>query len=465
MRLAASLLLLGTSLLFADTDADAAKKALRIAWASQYEWKEDKVRNVTLDFTWNYRWKGRRAEDEWRGKASGVCVIADGELKRVHLESGDRSRIDSIRAEIGWVLRRFIRKPFDEAFEETKFRGPEKIANDRIVVRAGELGFILHDDRIVGYERNIGTEAKPNNIRVDCKTADLGGGYAVLEEKSEYDTQAGSVSIVRVMNTKGLKEVPMPSSYVHESKQRGNFSRTELAFTNPRANDEHPVVLDPEARDAVKAAWEARYRLPAGTRVDGQWNREPDNATAKGGWMRKAYGEFQFLGTELEVLISEKLRINEGTRRSLSDSVTGHVRQIYELVLDRPFDKAFEGVGFVRDESSPGVVRLLGHPAWTAVRVEQGVMSGHEDRALGGDGGWWDYRHTKAKDGRLLVSRMTRKVAGKKWHAKISYSKKKGISVPKSAEVLVPARVWNRDPTEVGMLKYTFRRLDVIAPK
>ena len=50
-------------LLFAAPDADPARKLLRVAWASQYEWKEDKVANATFDFEWSRYTRTRRNEE------------------------------------------------------------------------------------------------------------------------------------------------------------------------------------------------------------------------------------------------------------------------------------------------------------------------------------------------------------------------------------------------------------------
>jgi hypothetical protein len=165
------------------------------------------------------------------------------------------------------------------------------------------------------------------------------------------------------------------------------------------------------------------------------------------------------------VLVSEKLKINENTRKSMRDHATTHIRQALNLVLEIPFEEAFKGCGFVRNDENPGIVKLLGHPRILALRVEDGLITGHFEDAFGSED-WWDYRHKKATDGRVLVDRMTRKVEKKKWHSKIAYKRVGDYQIPKSIELLVPARPWRgNDPSQVGILKYSFRRLEVQPPK
>ncbi|MHC4408282.1 MAG: hypothetical protein ACYS0F_04690, partial [Planctomycetota bacterium] len=66
----------------------------------------------------------------------------------------------------------------------------------------------------------------------------------------------------------------------------------------------------------------------------------------------------------------------------------------------------------------------------------------------------------------VLIDRMTRRIEKKKWYTKIVYKRVGEYQIPKSIEVLVAARPWRgSDPTEVGLLKYSFRKLEVQPPK
>ena len=102
-------------LLFAAPETDPARKLLRVAWASQYEWKEDKVTNATFDFEWSRSTRTKRNE-EFLQEVQGTVVIADGEVQRVHLTKGAERHKPSASKDIAWVIQRFIRKSFEESF-------------------------------------------------------------------------------------------------------------------------------------------------------------------------------------------------------------------------------------------------------------------------------------------------------------------------------------------------------------
>lgn len=451
-------------LLFAAPDAGA--KALRIAYASLYEWREDKVSNATFDFKFEFAQKGRRPEEIRKWSAEGSVVFLDGEIARVHVDGPNRARRGEMRGEIVWVLSRFARKPFDERFKDAKFKGPVDRAGGLKAVSLGGTAWLIADDRIVALEQAVGTPEKPSRIRIDLKPAEVGDGYALLDESASYGSGKQAVSWSKSLTVAEADgAIPVPDTYTHTSKIGMTARTTKITFSSPRLNTNHPIVLQPAIRDQVKAAWERRYRIPADVRIDGEWNREQGKSTVKGGWTRKAFGEFQYLRGEFEVMVSEKLKLNQGTRDAMRTRATGHIRTALDLVLDTPFSKAFENCGFERNDENPGIVKLLGHPTMLALRIEDGLITGHLEDAFGGEG-WWDYRYKKASDGRVLIDRMTRRVEKKKWHTKIVYKRVGEYQIPKSIEVLVPARPWRgSDPTEVGILKYSFRKLEAQPPK
>jgi len=452
-------------LLLAAPDDDPARTMLRIAYASLYEWREDKVANATFDFEVSAERQGRKPEDLLRWKAQGSVVIVDGKIERLHIEGPNRDRQGEIRGEMEWALARFVRTPFDEAFKEAKFKGPEQLSEGRHAIHLGRSSWILANDRIVASERNVGTPEEPFRIRVDHKLADVGGGYAILGESFAYKRENVAIEDARTLTVTLADRIPVPEKLTHVAKSFGRASTTEITFRNPRLNEEHPIVLQPLVRDRVKAAWEQRYRIPRGVRIDGEWDRVPGKATVKGGWQRKAYGSFQYLNGELEVIVSEKLRINEGVRKSFRDYGQAHIRAALEMVLEKPFEEEFKGCGFLVDEADPAVVRLLGHPRMLALRIEDGIITAHSEDAFGAVD-WWEYRTKKARDGRVLIERMTRRVDDRKWHVKIAYAREGEYYVPRSFEVLVPAQPWGRgEAKEVAILGYDLRKLDVIPPK
>jgi len=451
-------------LLLAAPDEDAARKLLRVAYASLYEWREDKVENATFDFACTVLVEGRKPEDRRQWRAAGTVVVAGGEIARVHIEGANRDRLDEIRPEVEWMLTRFVREPFEERFKEAKLNGPEKRA-DGEAVAVGSETWILKNDRVIAFERNVGTEEKPFRIRIDARTGDCGGGYAVLGETASYKRENLAIEDSRTLTIAPHEGVPVPQRIVHVAKFGLGTTTKEIVLSSPRLNATDPVVLEPAARDRVQAAWAARYRIPRDVRIDGRWEREPGRATTKGGWQRDARGDFQYIRRELTVLVSDDLRVRETIRESFKKYGTEHIGAALALVLDRPFEEEFKGCGFRADAEDPAVVHLVGHPRWLAVRIQDGAITGHLEDAFGGPD-WWEYRHKKARDGRLLVDRMTRRVDGRKWHVKIAYAREKDFHVPKSFEILVPAQPWDRnaDSKDVAILEYSFRKLDVIPP-
>ena len=446
-------------LLAASPDAEEAKKALRIAWASQYEWKEDDVANATFDFEWDYQRAGTRPQDARKRLARGSFVIVDGKIERVHVEGAHRDRADEIRQELAWVVERFHRKPFEEHFKDFEISGPEKVAGDRVLVRAGTMGFLLKNDRIAGYERNFGSKEDPFQVRIDVKTGDVGEGYATVEEHYAYDrnTRRNSQTIKLEVGKAGA--IPVPTSYRREHAQGGMRTTVVVKLTNPRLNAEHPVAIDPALRDAVKAAWERRYRVPAGTRIDAEWERDPDSTLTRARWTRGVKGEMQLLRGELEIILDDKPAMRGNWRQRILDRAKEHLREAVDLVLERSFDDEFKGCGFERGEN--GSITLLGHATVLALRLDNELISAVREERFGRDG-WTELSYKKAKDGRFLLDEFERRIEKKRFRAKIKYSWKGGFHVPKRYETFVSTGFDDEpDPDAIGVLGYDLSRVKV----
>lgn len=432
---------------------------LRVAWASQYEWKEDKVANATFDFEWTRHTKTRRNE-EFKNDLQGTVVIADGKIQRIHLTKGDRRHLGEARGEIGWVMRRFIRTSFDEIFKkDAKFVAPEKLADGNTLIVVGGWHLLVRDDRIVGSERMVGPPKKRRRVRIDYKLGEMGEGYAVLGENSSH-TQDGvktTESKMLVVAKQGV--IPIPAKYSHDIKDKQGTRKTTMLFSGVRFNVKDPIVIDPAARDRVKAAWESRYTWPTGIRYEGNWSRDLDKAADKGGWRDGARGEFQLFAGELEVRIDDRLRWNPRRADPVVKSVTGELNWAFNLMRVRPFEEAFQGCGFESAPDDPAVVRLIGHASLLAVRIENGSLIGHMTEEFGAQG-WWVYKLKKVRDGRTYIERMTRKIRKRKQVMKFTFTTKKGVVIYKSFERIVKANPFGRgNDDEVGVLKFKLTKL------
>jgi len=456
--------LLALTLLLAAPDSDGAKALLRVAWASQYEWKEDGVKNATIDFEWDYRRKGTRPEDERKRIARGTLVIVDGEVVRVHVVGANRSRVDEIRNEMTWILKRFFRKPFEDEFKDKTFKGPEKISGGRKIVRVGTTGYLIKDDRIVGYERNVGNKDKPFLVRIDATVGDMGEGYAVLREASSFQRNNRQSSLTTTLKVGEENGIPVPTVFRRESSVPGRKTTVELRFSRVRFNAKDPIALNAVLRDSVKAAWEMRHRIPAGTRIDAKWERKPDTALTRARWTRNVSGEMQLLRGKLEVILDEKLKLRNRTQREIRDRAQDHLQQALDLVLERPFDVEFNGCGFERAPEDDAVIVVLGHPRYLAVRIEKELITGVREDFFG-EMVWSIHAYKKARDGRFLLQRVTRRTASKKkWKVSYRYARKGDLYVPKMFEVLVSiSRLGlGDDPEALGVLTYELRKHSVI---
>jgi len=447
--------------LLAAPDAEESAKLLKVAYASQYEWREDKVANATFDFEWVRVFEDRK-KVKVTTEASGSVVIVDGEIKRIHIPKDGRDHRDSVRADLDWVVRRFARKPFDEAFKDAKFEPPEKMAdgNTRVIVNGRR--YLVANNRITGFEMNVGTADKPSYVRVIFGPGELGAGYGILEESVAHSFGGFQTERSQKLVVTNVDRVPVPKSMRATRKDRRGSTVRLLKFSNPRLNLDHPVAVDAAVRERVQQAWERRYVWPEGIRYEGTWTRELDNATTKGRWARKVHGGFQYLRDHLELTMDEDVRLQQRWRAGIVKSSTEHFQECFAHLLPTPFDEAFPGCGFEVDaEQGEDVVRVLGHPTIMALRIEKDSIVGHQTEEFGAVG-WWEYKLKKQSDGRLRLDRMTRAIGKKKRTVRYSYSTKKGVQVLKSFERVVTANAWGGgDPDDVGIIKYALKKLFV----
>ena len=109
-------------LLLGAPEADATK-LLKVAYASQYEWKEDGLKNVTLEFTYTWSWgpketpKDKKPPPRIRHEGAGrVVVVGQRVIPGHYPDLGRGQTLDGkeIRAafqgHIAWILRRFVRQ-------------------------------------------------------------------------------------------------------------------------------------------------------------------------------------------------------------------------------------------------------------------------------------------------------------------------------------------------------------------
>ncbi len=446
-----------TLLLLAETAEDAAKM-LRIAWASQYEWREDKVENVTLDFAYVSTWKGRREGEEAKWTGKGQVVVIGNELVRAHLPGvADRARA-GLEEHLRWVVARFVRKPFEEQFKDAKFAPPETLADGATKIKAGDRTYLLRNDRLVGMEIDVGSAAQPFLARLDWTTGDAGAGYAVVSELLAY-TRAGSKwSTSRTLALQEGGGVPAPaSSAVAWSAPLGGTGELKLTFEKPVTNAADAMAGDPAARDEVRGAWGRRYVLPPDTRIDGEFHRKIDRDLAKLGWTGNVKGEFQIAPPDpCEIVIDEKSFRGGRWADQITDSCTKHFRWFFAHLEARDFDTEFKNCGFRR---AGDVVELLGYPKALAFRLADGRIAGYREHTAG-EGGWWEFKLREGKDDLARIEAMSGEVGSKEVALKIKYQKVKGVDIPSSFEVLEVSDPLGADPAVgSGVVEYELKKV------
>jgi len=456
-----SLLILG-----APEEPDA-KKALKLAYASLYEWNEDGVKNVTLDFSYIYLRKppGQGNEPE-RFDGRGQLVVVGNETKRRHMEGGSPEARRRVREELDWIVGRYVRKPFDERFKEFALKGPETTADGALRIRAGEIAFLLKKNRIIAVERNVGTKKRPIIVRAEYRLAELGDGYGAIGEQFSYKRGSRKYRTTRRLDLLPDVDVPMPKAHsLTTDTDRGKVTLT-IKFDAPRRDSDAPVVIDEGARDALKLGWESRYTLHDKTRIESQFQRKLDRDLTRQGWTELVRGQLQVWGLDqIELELDEKLlrRRDAGRRRRIQEICLEHIRRMFERLRGRPFEQEFENCGFETGEGPGGepVVRVLGHDKYLAFRITNDRITGHLDNFVDRD--WWTYRIKATRNERVLLQQMTRLFEDRKYTLKFAYSLVKGVFVPKKFNSMVTPE--NSDYPVYGILEFSLKRPKVDVPK
>ena len=454
--------LVGALALLAAPNGDGAAQALKVAWASQYEWSEDGVSSATIEFTYRAMQRGRTGGRRlYAGRGSLVFVGRD--LVRVHLpeDAGGTAR-SGLRPHLAWVLARFARKPFAEQFQEQAFRGPEDAGSGVARVFAGKRAFLLRKDRIIGEEVDLGTEGRPFRVRVDFTTADLGDGYGILGTHTAY-TRGGTKTLrSRSLKIRTGAQAPSPRLYIYKNAVSDREIETTISFDPPRFNGKDPVVLDAAARDLLAKAWARRFTLPAAIRIKGEFERGIDNTLRRAGWVAGIRGTFHVEGLDRVIVKLDVPRTRPSWEGSVSTTCRDHLRGFFEWLRPAPFEEEFKGCGFRFAQDDPEhTIEVFGYPGVLAFKVEKGAITGEQEP--GEDGLWWTFKLKATHDGRLAIERMSTKLERKSYLLRFRYTKVRGRMIPKLISALGRSRFGARAGAP-GIVSYKLSRLKVSLP-
>ena len=141
----------------------------------------------------------------------------------------------------------------------------------------------------------------------------------------------------------------------------------------------------------------------------------------------------------------------------------GFIKQMFERVRERPFETEFKDCGFEMSEGPGGetAVRVLGHEKLLSVVIVGERITGHMDNLIDRD--WWSYRVKKTKDERVLIQQMTRTFEGRKFTLKFSYSRIKGVFMPKKFNSMVSPE--STGWPVFGVLEFSLKRPKVTVQK
>ncbi len=430
---------------------------MKVAWASQYEWKEDGVQSATIEFTYAHTW-GEKGE--FSRKGTGHVVVVGDAIVRGHYPEVTHPDVRAIlNAHIHWVMGRFVHKPFEEFYKDMKFSGPEKSAYDQWKIMVNDRAFFVKGDRFEAWEMDIGTPEKPHVVRVEGKPADLGGGYAILGEFYSYTSPSDSLKVIRerTLTTGTVDDRPTPASYVYEEKSAKSKERLAIEFSSVKFDRPEPVVLDPKARDVLKEAWGRRFVLPEEIRISGQFQRTVDKELDRSRWASDAQGDFQVYGMD-----NVQITLDEGAEETLRQCEKD-IRWIFGLLRDTPFETEFPGCGFeLEPAGEETVVRVYGYPKALAFRVANGVIVGHYNRELS-ELGWWTYKTKSSGEGRHQIDRMKREIEGTKVEVAFDYQRVRGHQIPRKFGVFNTAQSV-RGTMTMGIAEYVFKRPKVSFP-
>ncbi|MHC4972649.1 MAG: hypothetical protein ACYTG3_09990 [Planctomycetota bacterium] len=462
-------------LLLGAPETDAAK-LLKIAYASQYEWKEDGLKNVTLEFTYTWTW-GPKAKPKdkktplTRHEGAGRVVVVGQRMVPGHypdLRPGSKTlEGQDVRAEfeehIRWVLQRFVRQPFDTAFKGVKLQGPEETAFGLKIIARGRPIYVKQD-RIVAIEKDVSTrKQKRHMVLVQFRHGEVGGGYGILGETCNYKTLGAEkpVSWTRKLATKDTERAPVPLSYTYTRTVDKTQETLKIEFDRVTVDSAHPVVLDPVARDLLKGAWERRFTLPTDMGIEGEFHRRPDKDLVKGFWS-DVPGSFEVWGmNEIKVTIPENRIRNKSWRAGIEKTCTDNIRWIFGLLKATPFEAEFKDCGFeLVPQGKDQVIQVYGYGKALAFKLSGGAITGHYSSVLG-EKGWWNYKVKRTNDGRFMLDRMKREFKRRKIDLKFRYGRVKGFQLPKKMDVMGTI---SREPY-IGVAEYSFRRLKVLLPE
>ena len=208
----------------------------------------------------------------------------------------------------------------------------------------------------------------------------------------------------------------MPKRYVQLDVEGDTRTETTIEFGTPRVNLEHPVVLDPAARDVLAGAWAGRYVLPEGVRIESEFQRKIDGKLDRLGWVGTVKGDLDIrLPDRFDVKLDERVFRNPRWAESVRSTCERQVADFFALVDSRPFEAVFDRCGFILEEEKidgARVVRVIGHPVWGGFLIEEDRLTGHLDPGenAGDEDAWWRWRLKRAGREGLLVSRLSRKV-------------------------------------------------------
>lgn len=434
----------------------------RVAWVSQYEWREDGVENATLDFTYRRRWRSH--EDEKRDsfyEGRGQIVVLGHGIVRRHLPGADENRQREILSHLEWVLKRFARAPFEERFQDAQFEGPQATDDglQRVTVVQGNtrLHYVLDGDRLAGQEWPV----KETWNRCRYTAGALGGGYAVLGEEVSWDLgERGKTLSKRHLTAAKGERAPSPRAYRYLAESRQGITELEIDFEPAVFDREHPVVGDPGARDLLADAWTRRYVLPRDLRFEAEFQRRIDAELDKAYWFGTVKGTLQIWGVdEVQFLLDERVIHNRAGTYLLDRRLEDHFRWLVWLLREREFEQEFAGCGFaLAVDGDAAVVSVLGHARVLAFRVEKGRVAGYLENDADGDR-WWTFRLRKVKGDLARIESVSVKIDDRRLKLPIRYRRHGGIEVPVEFEAV--GWGFGEQSGIFGVAKYELKKVKV----
>ena len=450
--------LIALTLLGAPKDAAA---MLRVAWASQYEWKESGVENAVLEFTYSHHWQDKKADYESSYEVRAQVVVVGSKIVRRHYPGSSEGRRKQVEPHLAWVLERFVRQPFEEEFKEMTFDGPEPTEDGFVRISVAPQSnpeakryFLLKDDRIVGTEGRSGS-------RVLYTVESVEDGYTILGDERAWTAKDEPWSMTHRLTLAKGKDCPLPESYTYNLTTPRGTTDVRLDFSLPKVNVKHPVVGDPAARDAAREAWPRRYVLPNDIRIEAEFHRRIDNDLEQLYWWNTVKGNLQVWGMDtVNIALDKRLFRDKKYAGDIRTLCEGHFRWFFAWLHDRPFEKAFAGCGFEFIESGDDSVAMLvlGHPRILGLLVREGQVVGYLDRA-GDEEMWWRFKLKKTR-----IECMSAKLGKETYKLRFKYMRRKGIDVPKSFEVFGGPRPASKREGH-GIAEYSLKKMKVSFPR